>query len=69
MAMSHNSHDDRVLEALTSRSVPAEDQSASVRFSCRAERAQLETSPSRASADVIRDPKVNRRCGAAAMVE
>ena len=43
MAMSHNSHDDRVLEALTSRSVPAEDHLLAC-ASCRAERAQLETS-------------------------
>ena len=43
MALSHNSHDNRVLEALTSRSVPAEDHLLAC-ASCRAERAQLETS-------------------------
>jgi len=43
MALSHNSHDNRVLEALTSRSVPAEDHLLAC-ASCRAERAELEAS-------------------------
>ena len=43
MALSHNSHDNRVLEALTCRSVPAEDHLLAC-ASCRAERAELEAS-------------------------
>ena len=43
MALNHNSHDDRVLEALTNRSVPAEDHLL-VCAPCREERDRLETS-------------------------